>query len=160
MILTLKAFACTLRGFDDEDIVHARDASKARYAFLLRVGDAYPTASFRDVRVRRSAAQDMVFPALPPVNERLDERDREIVMHAFGGGSHKRPVDWGHRNHYCTAPSDKRLNNLVALGVFRGPCGVDANGETPGWVGAFFYLTDSGKELARALIGVREAGGP
>jgi hypothetical protein len=33
---------------------------------------------------------------------------------------------------------------------------VDANGETPGWCGAFFYLTDSGKEVAMALIGERE----
>ena len=28
---------------------------------------------------------------------------------------------------------------------------------TPGWCGAFWYLTDDGKTLARALIGAREA---
>jgi hypothetical protein len=46
--------------------------------------------------------------------------------------------------------------DLVSLGLFRGPYGVDANGDTPGWCGAFYYLTEDGKQLARALIGARE----
>lgn len=154
---TLKGFACRLRGFDDETIVHAATASKARYSFLSDVQDAFDTATFKDVSVRRSPGSDIAFPDLPSVADKLDVRDREIVLHAFGGGTHKRAKDWGYRDHYCTDPKDERLNNLVTLGVFRGPCGVDANGDTPGWVGAFYYLTDDGKALARALIGAREA---
>lgn len=154
---TLKGFACRLSGCDGVDIVHAQSASKARYTFLLRIWDSYEDATFSDVSVRRSPTDDMTFPDLPPVNDRLEARDREVVLHAFGGCSHKRPTGWGHRNHYCTSPTDDRLNNLVTLGIFRGPFGVDENGGTPGWIGAFYYLTDDGEALARALIGAREA---
>jgi hypothetical protein len=153
----LKAFACRLRGCDDESIEYAVTASKARYAFLLRVRDSYEEASFRDVTVRRAPESDMRLPELPAIAGDLDKRDREIVLHAFGGGSHIPPDRWGYRDHYCTTPTDERLNRLASLGLFHGPCGVNAAGETPGWVGAFFYLTDDGKELARALIGAREA---
>jgi hypothetical protein len=155
----LKGFACQLRGFDGEEIVHALDASKARYTFLLRVQDPYPSAKFSDVRVRRSPTHDLAFPELPPVGRTLDAAERDVVLHAFGGGTHKRPTDWGNRDHFCTAPGDERLNRLVSLGLFRGPFGVSPSGDTPGWTGAFFYLTGNGKALARALIGERELAG-
>jgi hypothetical protein len=156
-MLTLKAFACRLRGCDDESIEYAATAGKARYSFLLRVRDSYESASFRDVSVRRAAPADMRLPELPAIAGELDKRDREIVLHAFGGGSHVRPGQWGYRDHYCTAPNDQTLNRLAALGLFRGPCGVNAAGDTPGWVGAFFYLTENGRQLALALIGARES---
>lgn len=154
---TLKAYACRLRGFQDETIEYAETAGKARYAFLCYVRDPYPSATFADVSVRRAIGSDMVLPELPPVAESLDVRDREIVLHAYGGDSHKRPDQWGYRDHYCVEPKDPRLNKLVSLGLFHGPHGVDKAGGTPGWVGAFFYLTDAGKTLARALIGARES---
>ena len=43
------------------------------------------------------------------------------------------------------------------MGLMTGPHGVDANGDTPGFCGAFYYLTRNGKQMARALIGEREA---
>lgn len=152
----LKAFACRLRGCDDESIEYAATASKARYSFLLRIRDSYDAARFSDVSVRRAAESDMRLPELPAIAGELDKRDHEIVLHAFGGGSHVRPDKWGYRDHYCTAPADERLNRLASLGLFHGPHGANAAGETPGWIGAFFYLTDAGKALAQALIGARE----
>lgn len=154
---TLKAFACKLRGFDEETIRYAATAGNARYDFLLYVQDPYPDATFKDVSVRRAIGRDMVLPELPAVAASLDVRDKEIIEHSFGGGRHIQPSQWGYRNHYCCSPKDERLSRLVSLGLFRGPCGVDANGDTPGWVGAFYYLTDEGKTVARALIGQREA---
>lgn len=154
---TLKAYACRLGTNDYESTEYAATASKARYAYLLRIQDPYPDATFKDVAVRRDRPRDMKLPDLPTVAATLDASDREVILHAFGGGSHKRPQDWGYRDHYCCQPTDERLTRLVSLGVFRGPHGVDKDGSTPGWVGAFFYLTKDGKDLARAIIGQREA---
>jgi len=153
---TLKAYACRLRGFNDETIEYAATAAKARYSFLLFVRDPYPDATFKDVSVRRAPESDMVMPDLPPVVANLNDREREIILHTYGGGSHVRPEQWGYRNHYCVAPSDQTLNRLRDMGLFRGPFGVDDKGDTPGWCGAFWYLTDAGKDLARALIAQRE----
>jgi hypothetical protein len=38
------------------------------------------------------------------------------------------------------------------LGLFRGPYGEQAYGETPGWVGAFFYLTELGRHVALSMM--------
>lgn len=152
----LKAYACRLRGWREETIEYAATAGKARYAYLMFVRDPYPDATFADVSVRRAVGSDMVMPELPPVAEQLSAREREIILSAYGGGSHIRPEQWGYRNHQCVAPSDPTMNRLRDFGLFRGPCGVDEKGETPGWCGAFWYLTDAGKDLARALIGQRE----
>ena len=154
---TLKAYACRLRGFDEETIVLAKTAAKARYSFLLDVQDSYSDALFSDVSMRRAPGQDMSFPDLPGSAETLDAKDREVLVHMFGGGSHVRPHQWGYRDHYCGSPKDPRLCKLTDAGLLRGPCGTDTSGDTPGWTGAFFYLTDAGKEMARALIGEREA---
>ena len=154
---TLKAFACRLRGFDDDAIVHATTASKARYSFLLGVQDSYNNATFSDVSVRRAPSADMHFPELPQVAESLDRKDRDTILHMFGGGSHIPSHQWGYRDHYCGNPKDERLCRLTELGLIKGPFGVDEKGDTPGWTGAFFYLTDAGKEAARALIWEREA---
>lgn len=154
---TLKAYACRLRGWKEETIQYAASAGKARYAYLLYVSDPYPDATFSDVSVRRAPESDMVMPDLPPVVANLNDREREIILNAYGGGSHVRPEMWGYRDHQCVPPADPTMNRLRDLKLFRGPCGVDDKGETPGWCGAFWYLTDAGKELARALIGQRES---
>jgi len=155
---TLKAFECRVRGFDESSTWWAATASKARAQYWRFLQDPCPDLKFADISVKRAPGQDIVFPDLPDVAENLDDEDRDTILHAFGGSSHKRVEHWGTRNHYCCDPKDTRLNRLVSLGLFRGPKGVDANGDTPGWVGAFFYLTDEGKTVARALIGARETG--
>ena len=113
MAAILKAFACRVRDYDGEDIVHAKTAAKARAKVYNHCRDFDDSITFGDIRVRR--------------------------------------------NHFCTSPKDERMLRLVGLGLFSEPCGVNDKGETPGWCGAFFYLTDKGKECARALIGEREA---
>jgi len=157
MAAILKAFACRVRDYDGEDIVHAKTAAKARAKVYNHCRDFDDSITFGDIRVRRTPAEDMLFPPLPPEAGQLDEDDREVILNAFGGGSHIKPCDWGYRNHFCTSPKDERMLRLVGLGLFSEPCGVNDKGETPGWCGAFFYLTDKGKECARALIGEREA---
>lgn len=151
----LKAFRCSVNG-SDGDIIHAQTASKARYQYKLNVGDIYPSAKFSDICVRRAPAHDMKFPQPTPSVAALDADDKNAILHAFGGGSHIHPERWGYRDHYCAGRKDARMLKLVALGLFRGPCGVDAKCETPVWCGAFFYLTDAGKQAALALIGLRE----
>lgn len=153
----LKAFECRVRGFDEPSIQWAQTASKARAKYWRFLQDPYPDLQFADISVLRAPGRDMTFPDMPAVGADLDAEDKHAIIHAFGGGDHRRPEDWGTRNHYCVDASDKRLNRLVSLGLFRGPCGVDAKGNTPGWVGAFFYLTHDGESVARAIIGEREA---
>ena len=154
--IIIKAFRCKVRGFDNETIIYAKTASKARYLFKLNCDDRDDDISFQHIGVRRAPELDMKFPILPAVAAKLNEEDKELIIHAFGGGSHIKPERWGYRDHYCCQPNDEMLTKLVSRGLFRGPCGVDAKGVMPGWTGAFFYLTDSGKEVALALIGLRE----
>lgn len=152
----LKGYEYSVDGLDGISTVVGQTAGKARYAAWLRLQDCFPDLRLIDVRVRRSPSSDMEFPDLSPAVEDLDWADREIVLHMFGGHSHLEPSQWGYRNHYCCAPDEPRLNRLVSLGLATGPHGANEDGETPGWSGAFFYLTDDGKTAARALIGARE----
>jgi hypothetical protein len=154
---TLKGYDCYLDGYQEPHVAVARSASKARYVAYLALSDYCPDLRITEIKVRRNPGADMSFPDVPDVNEHLDDRDRETILNAFGGGRHIAPHEWGYRDYQCLSPKDERINRLSALGLFQGPCGVDANGDTPGWCGAFWYLTDDGKALARALIGQREA---
>lgn len=155
---TLKAFECTIRGWRDCEPAYrlAATASKARADYWRYLSDCCPDLKIMDINVRRAPGRDMTFPDLP-AGCSVKERERDIILHAFGGGCHIQPEQWGYRDHYCCAPNEPVLNSLVALGLMTGPHGVDKNGDTPGWAGAFFYLTDKGKIVARALIGQREA---
>jgi hypothetical protein len=110
-----------------------------------------------DISARRAPWRDMTFPDLCADETDLDARQRDIILHAYGGGSHIQPEKWGYRHHYCCAPSDPVLLSLVARDLMTGPHGVEPDQSTGIWCGAFFYLTDKGKMTARALIGEREA---
>lgn len=151
---TLKAYEYSVPGYDGLGCVMGQTASKARYKAWIGIDS--DCIKLTDLRVRRAPDKDMKFPDLPSVNDELSDRDREIILNAFGGGSHIDPQQWGYRDHQCLSPTDQTMARFIKLGLFRGPYGVDASGDTPGWVGAFYYLTDDGKELARALIGQRE----
>ncbi len=155
---TLKGFACWIRGNEDEPSYRvATTASKARADYWRDLGDCCPGLKIFEVSVRRAPSHDVTFPDLPPDASDMNVREREIIVHTFGGGSHIQPDKWGYRNHYCCAPGEPILNGLVARGLMTGPHGVEPDGGTGMWVGAFFYLTDKGKMVARALIGQREA---
>lgn len=155
---TLKAFECWISGNEDEpEIRLASTASKARAAYWRYLGDCCPDLKIHEVRVRRAPSHDMTFPDVPSDVVALSERERDILLHTFGCGAHIQPDQWGFRNHYCCDPKEPMLNKLVGMGLMTGPHGVDEAGQTPGWVGGFFYLTDAGKTAAWSLIGAREA---
>lgn len=155
---TLKGFACWIRGNEDEPSYRvAATASKARADYWRDLIDCCPDLTIMEVKVRRAPSHDMTFPDIPADAVGLSQRERDIIVHAFGGGSHIQPEQWGYRDHYCCAPDEPLLTGLVGRGLMTGPHGVKPNGSTGMWVGAFFYLTDKGKTVARALIGQREA---
>lgn len=154
---TLKGFECRVRGFDEPAYIVAKTASKARADCWRYLGDCCPDLKLMDISVRRAPSHDVTFPDLSPDAADLGVQEREIILHTFGGGSHIRPEQWGYRNHYCCAPDEPILNGLVTRGLMTGPHGVRPDGSTGIWSGAFFYLTDKGKIVARALIGQREA---
>lgn len=154
---TLKGFECRVKGFDEPSFRVATTASKARADYWRFLGDCCPDLKIMDISVRRAPSHDVTFPDLSDDEAKLSARERDIILHTFGGGSHLRPEQWGYRNHYCCAPNEPILNGLVARGLMTGPHGVEPDGGTGMWSGAFFYLTDKGKHAARALIGAREA---
>lgn len=155
---TLKVYACWLKGYEHEPTYRiAKTASKARADYWRYLGDCCPDLKIMDVHVRRAPHHDVALPDVPADVADLTVADRDVILHTFGGGSHIQPDKWGYRNHYCCAPDDPLLNGLVLRGMMTGPHGVKPDGSTGMWVGAFFYLTDAGKTVARALIGQREA---
>lgn len=155
---TLKGWACWLKGYENEPTYRvAKTASKARADYWRYLGDCCPDLKIIDVHVRRASSHDVTFPDLPSDASSLSTNERDVILHTFGGGSHVQPSQWGYRNSYCCAPDEPTLNGLVARGLMTGPHGVEPDGSTGIWCGAFFYLTDKGKTVARALIGQREA---
>ncbi len=153
----LKCFECRIRGCDEPAYRVAKTASKARADYWRYLLDCCPDLKIMDVSVRRAPSHDVTFPSLPTDAADLGPRAREIIVHTFGGGSHIQPEKWGYRNHYCCAPNEPVLNDLVTRGLMTGPHGVQPDGTTGIWSGAFCDRTDKGKVVARALIGEREA---
>lgn len=154
----LKGYACWISGNEDEPSIQvAATASKARAAYWRYLSDCCPDLKIHEVSVRRSPAHDVVFPEMPSAASDLTTAEADVVLHTYGGGSHVRHDQWGYRNHYCCSADHPVLNKLVSRGLMTGPHGVQPDGCTGMWVGAFFYLTDEGKVAARALIGAREA---
>lgn len=147
----MKAWRCEYGGFDE--IVYAPSASKARAARLYELSDCCPDITFAEIRVTRAAKHDIQLPPEHPLVVQLSHEERGRVLHAYGYSNRPhRPEDWGYRDHYCTEPGCAVMAHMTSLGIFRGPHGVDKTGGTPGWVGAFWYLTDLGKHVARSMI--------
>lgn len=139
------------RGTFDYDIVHAPTAAKAKGSLLpdmIEVGYSAKEAFLR-MSVRRSPANDIALPDEHWLVPLLTHQERRIVLHAFGADGRNE----GYRDHYCTAPSDRRLLRLAwEFGLFSGPHGERAYGETPGFCGAFFHLTALGRDVARSML--------
>lgn len=154
---TLKGYECRIEGYDEPGHVIALTASKARAQYWRDMLDCCPDLTLMEISVRRAPGYDVTFPDMPDAHADLTPRECEIILHTFGGGSHIPPDQWGFRNHYCCAPDEPILNGLVARGLMTGPHGLEPDGGTGILCGAFFYLTDDGKRVARALIGAREA---
>jgi hypothetical protein len=145
-----KAWRVRVTWSDDADIVYAASAGKARYELKLRLGDCYPDLQFKQIAASRAKDCDRYLPTPHRLVAELSEQERGIILHAFGA-TYRRP-EVGYRNHYCTAPGDLTLLRLTfELGLFRGPYGEQAYGQSPGWIGAFFYLTELGKHVALSM---------
>lgn len=133
------------------DILYAPTRQKAKGQALARMLDAGYDASdaFECMRIHRAPASDIHLPEPHRLLSDLDEKDRSIITHSFGVQGNKH----GWRGHFCTCPSNRRLLRLAwEFGLFSGPHGEKAYGETPGWAGAFFYLTDLGKAVALSMV--------
>jgi hypothetical protein len=148
-----KAFRVSINGTDSSEIVHAPTASKARASVISDLTEC--GWSFRDAivstKVRRSPANDVTLPDQHRLVAELDEQDRRIIAHAFG--SRVRMGKEGYRDHYCTDPADRRLLRLSwEFGLFSGPHGEGAYGDTGMFCGAFFHLTELGKVVARSML--------
>ena len=148
---TMKAWRCEYGS--DHVIIHAPTASKARAQRWRELRDCCPDIGFHEIRVVRAAHDDVHLPDEHPIATQLSHEERGRILHAHGYSNRPgRPEDWGYRNHYCTAPDCTVMAHMTTLGIFRGPAGVDKSGDTPGWSGAFWYLTDLGEHVARSLI--------
>lgn len=146
---TAKAWRVRPKWSDDSDVVYAETAGKARYRLKLDLGDCCPDLTFSEIIARRASDCDRRLPEPHRIVADLSPPERDIIMHAYGASNHRNP---GYRDHYCTAPGDTRLLRLTwELGIFRGPYGEREYGETPGWAGAFFYLTDFGRHVALSM---------
>lgn len=135
--------------FDEGDVFFASTAAKARYQALLEWRDPHPDVELMDITVRRAAHRDIELPDEHPIVADLTKRQRGMITHAYGCDRHGN----GYRNHYCTDPRNVDALRLAwEFGLFTGPHGEKAYGETPGWAGAFFYLTAFGKDVARSML--------
>lgn len=121
MTRTLKAYRCKVEGYDEHAIAYGMTASKARVKLWREMRDFNDSITLTDISIRRWTERDIHFPPMPAVAVELDEHDREIIIHTYGGGTDVSPKQWGYRDHYCAAQDDPRLNRLAGLGVFDGP---------------------------------------
>lgn len=145
-----KAWAVKPTWSDEHDYAWAPTASKARYRFLLEIGDSYPDLKVHEIVARRAVHQDRWLPDEHRLVAELSVEDKAVILGAYGASNYRRP---GYRDHFCTSPGDSRLHRLAwELGLFRGPYGERAYGETPNWSGAFYYLTDLGKLVAQSMM--------
>jgi len=81
----------------------------------------------------------------------LTAEDRQALVDEL------RAISKGGTADYFLSPSrDTFKADMLHLawefGLFKGPCGEKAYGETPGWSGAFFYLTELGKLVAASML--------
>ncbi len=147
-----KAYAVSIRGYSEPAIIHAPREGKAKGVCLYNLMDVGWGAkeALLAMSVRRSPSHDILLPDEHRLVSELSEEERGIVQHAYGkSGSNQ----IGYRSHYCTDPGDMRLLRLAwEFGLFSGPCGEKAYGETPYWSGAFFYLTGLGRDVARSML--------
>lgn len=150
-----KAYAVTVDGYDGAETVFAPTPAQAKEATLVVLHDtgAYE-ARKSHMRARRAPANDVLLPDEHRLVAELTPKERQIIAHAYG--SDVRMGKEGYRDHFCTSPASpdgRRLLRLSwELGLFSGPHGEGAYGDTGMFCGAFFHLTELGREVARSML--------
>lgn len=132
----------------ERDHVFAENSGKARSMAYRRWNDC-TSVKMTEINVRRAKHKDVALPHEHRLVADLTSKQRNMVAHAFGCDRHGN----GYRDHYCTAPSDRDMLRLAwEFGLFSGPFGEKAYGDTGIWCGTFFYLTALGKEVAASML--------
>lgn len=150
-----KSYAVTVKGSDGAETFFAPTAVQAKEMALIVLHDvgAHETRKSH-LRARRTPANDVLLPNEHRLVAELTPKERQIIAHAYG--SDVRMGKEGYRDHFCTDPSSPDGRRLLRLswefGLFRGPYGEGAYGDTGMWAGAFFYLTELGREVARSML--------
>lgn len=148
-----KAWRLKHEDYDDPAIVFAMSRNAAKASVFRDMVEYGGTTFGRAIDglewIRRAPELDVHLPEPHRLLADLTEDERDIVLHSFGCQGTKH----GWREHFCTAPGDLQLLRLSwEFGLFSGPHGEKAYGETPGWSGAFFCLTDLGKAVALSMV--------
>ncbi|CAK0740432.1 conserved hypothetical protein [Azospirillaceae bacterium] len=144
-----KAWLVTVDGFDEAEIVYAERAAQARYYVYLECKDVDISVSFAKIHVHRAQDRDVILPDEHWLVKELTLTQRHIVARAYG---YYRRCNV-YRGHYYGSPGDMDLLRLSwNFGLFTGPCGERAYGDTGIWGDAFFYLTSLGKEVAASML--------
>jgi hypothetical protein len=144
-----KAFTVRPKWSTEGDIRYAATAAKARYQAWLDWRDPLPDLQLMQLEVRRAAHADVTLPVEHRLVADLSPTMRRMLAHAYGRDRQGN----GYRDHYCTHPGNRDALRLAwEFGLFSGPHGEKGYGETPGWSGAFFYLTQLGKEVAASML--------
>ncbi|HLN24748.1 MAG TPA: hypothetical protein VK558_12280 [Patescibacteria group bacterium] len=132
----------------ERDHFFAETAGKAR-AMAYRSWSNAGSVTFREIIVRRAKHKDVVLPDEHRLVADLSPEQRQMVAHAFGRDRHGS----GYRDHYCVDPGNLDMLSLAwEFGLFSGPWGERAYGDTGMWCGAFFYLTELGKLVAASML--------
>jgi len=132
----------------ERDHFFAETASKAR-AMAYREWNDTGSVKFAEIIVRRAKHKDVVLPDEHRLVADLSHQQRRMVAHAFGKDRHGN----GYRDHYCIAPGNTDMLHLAwEFGLFTGPWGERAYGDTGMFGGAFFYLTELGKTVAASML--------
>lgn len=146
-----KAYAVAFAGHAGTEIVHAPTAAKAKGSLLRTMEEVGCSAreALTMMSARRAPAHDLMLPEPHWIVPHLTERQRGMILHAFGADGRKP----GYRDHYCTDPGNLDMLRLAwEYGLFTGPHGDLSYSGGGLWTGAFFYLTDLGRHVALSMM--------
>lgn len=86
-----KAWAVKPTWSDEHDYAWAPTAGKARYRFLLEIGDSYPDLKVHEIVARRAVHQDRWLPDEHRLVAELSAEDKAVILGAYGASNYRRP---------------------------------------------------------------------
>lgn len=131
----------------ESSIHYGVNASKVRYSAWLDIRDTWEELPLMLIRVVRAPHADVRLPPEHPIVPDLTEKERHIILHAFGGNQcGSQFYKAGYRDHFVDHAGNPDLCRLVERGLMRGPFGRDDN--------ACFVLNWMGKRVATSMLPV------